>query len=112
MTEDVDVQVRVTDLAGFEKGDQLGLVWLPVAGLPADVLRRAVTAAEQALTPGGWIVLPCPLLPKRPIGAAVARLGLALAGGAAWTADELEDILRAAWEDAALGIRLIAARRP
>ncbi|MEU9946994.1 hypothetical protein, partial [Streptomyces sp. NPDC047939] len=63
---------------------------------------------------------PCPLLPKRPLGAAAVRLGLAVTGGTAPADGEVEGLLRAAglghvrtaWEDHALGIRLIAARRP
>ncbi|WP_257002070.1 acyl-CoA dehydrogenase family protein [Streptomyces sp. WZ.A104] len=105
---------------GVEEADRLALVWLPVAGLPGEELRRAVVSAAAALVPGGWVVLPCPLPPKRPLGAAVVRLGLAVAGGAVLTDGEVEGLLRAAglshvrtaWEDPALGIRLVAARRP
>jgi alkylation response protein AidB-like acyl-CoA dehydrogenase len=117
---DGSVQVRVGDVAGFEADDRLALAWLPAAGLPADDLSRAVTAAADALLPGGWVVMPCPLPPKRPLGAAAARLDLALAGGTALADGEVEDLLRSAelghvrvlWDDTALGIRLIAARRP
>ncbi|MGY0061881.1 acyl-CoA dehydrogenase family protein [Streptomyces sp. LZ34] len=126
-----EVRVRVGDpmsvtaegfaAGGFAAGDRLALAWLPAAGLPGpDQLRAAVTAAVEALLPGGWVVLPCPLPPKRPLGAAAARLDLALAGGWTPAAGEVEGVLtaaglghvRTAWDDAALGIRLIAARRP
>jgi hypothetical protein len=117
---DGSVQVRLGDPAGFEEGDRLTLAWLPAAGLSTADLRRAVTAAAGALVPGGWVVAPCPLAPKRPLGAAAARLDLALAGGTAPADGAIEGLLRssglghvrAAWEDATLGIRLIAARRP
>ncbi|NUS87270.1 MAG: hypothetical protein HOY75_32330, partial [Streptomyces sp.] len=74
----------------------------------------------EALLPGGWLVLPCPLPPKRPLGAAAARLDLALAGGRTPADGEVEGALtaaglghvRTAWDDTALGVRLIAARRP
>ncbi|MES4901875.1 MULTISPECIES: acyl-CoA dehydrogenase family protein [unclassified Streptomyces] len=121
-----EVRVRVDDArnapeAGFTAGDRLALAWLPAAGLPdPGRLRAAVAAAGEALLPGGWVVLPCPLPPKRPLGAAAARLDLALAGGRTPEDGEVEGALRAAglghvrtaWDDAALGIRLIAARRP
>lgn len=105
----------------FKEGDRLALAWLPAAGLPdPDRLRAAVTAAMESLLPGGWLVLPCPLPPKRPLGAAAARLDLALAGGRTPADGEVEDALtaaglghvRTAWDDTALGVRLIAARRP
>ncbi|MEU1466819.1 acyl-CoA dehydrogenase family protein [Streptomyces sp. NPDC005761] len=119
-TVDGQVRIRPGDPDGFEEDDRLALAWLPLGGLPGDDLRRAVGAAAAALMPGGWIVLPCPLAPKRPLGAAVARLGLAVAGGTALADGEVEGLLRAAglghvrsaWEDPALGMRLIAARRP
>ncbi|MFJ6436814.1 acyl-CoA dehydrogenase family protein [Streptomyces sp. NPDC091416] len=106
--------------AGFEERERLALVWLPVGGLPGEGLRGAVAAGAAALMPGGWIVLPCPLLPKRALGAAAVRLRLAVTGGTAPADGEVEGLLRAAglghvrtaWEDHALGIRLIAARRP
>ncbi|MEU1662563.1 acyl-CoA dehydrogenase family protein [Streptomyces sparsogenes] len=115
-----EVRVRVAGPAGFAEDDRLALAWLPAAGLPAGELRPAVEAAVAALLPGGWIVLPCPLPPKRPLGAAAARLDLALAGGRVPDDGEVEGVLaaaglghvRAAWDDAALGLRLVAARRP
>ncbi|MER6140321.1 acyl-CoA dehydrogenase family protein [Streptomyces sparsogenes] len=115
-----EVRVRVAGPAGFAEGDRLALAWLPAAGLPAGELRSAVEAAVAALLPGGWVVLPCPLPPKRPLGAAAARLDLALAGGRVPDDGEVEGVLaavglghvRAAWHDAALGLRLVAARRP
>ncbi|WP_049578669.1 acyl-CoA dehydrogenase family protein [Streptomyces sp. SBT349] len=114
------VLVRVGDAADFGEDDRLTLAWLPVAGRNAADLRGAVTAAAAALVPSGWIVLPCPLLPRHPLGAATARLDLAVAGGTPLPPGEVEALLRTAglgavrtaWEDAALGIRLIAARRP
>lgn len=114
------VRVRSDGGPGFEAGDRLALAWLPAAGLTPAELRRAVADAVPALLPGGWLLLPCPLVPKRPLGAAAAHLELALTGGTAWADGEVEDVLRAAglgpvraaWEDSALGIRLIAARRP
>lgn len=117
---DGQVRVRVADPAGFEEDDRLALVWLPVGAVPGDGVRRAVAAGAAALMPGGWIVLPCPLLPKRPLGVAAARLCLAVTGGTAPADGEVEGLLRAAglghvrtaWEDHSLGIRLIAARRP
>ncbi|MEU1787834.1 acyl-CoA dehydrogenase family protein [Streptomyces sparsogenes] len=115
-----EVRVRVAGPAGFAEGDRLALAWLPAAGLSAGELRPAVEAAVAALLPGGWVVLPCPLPPKRPLGAAAARLDLALAGGRVPDDGEVEGVLaaaglghvRAAWDDAALGLRLVAARRP
>ncbi|WP_028813719.1 acyl-CoA dehydrogenase family protein [Streptomyces flavidovirens] len=119
-TVDGQVRIRIGDLAGFEADDRLALAWLPVGGLPGDDLRRAIAAGAAALMPGGWMVLPCPLAPKRLLGVVVARLGLAVAGGTAPADGEVEDLLRAAglghvrtaWEDPALGLRLMAARRP
>ncbi|MEU5031009.1 acyl-CoA dehydrogenase family protein [Streptomyces milbemycinicus] len=105
----------------FKEGDRLALAWLPAAGLSGpEQLRAAVTAAMEALLPGGWLVLPCPLPPKRPLGAAAAHLDLALAGGRTPADGEVEGALtaaglghvRTAWDDTALGVRLIAARRP
>src|SRR4051794_18373798 len=114
------IEVRAADIAGFEAGDRLSLIWLPVAGRPVAELSRAVEAAARALVPHGWIVLPCPLPAQRAVGAAVARLELTLSGGEPPAEGEIEELLeragmsqiRTPWEDAALGIRLIAARRP
>jgi len=114
------LRTRIGGPAGFGQDDRLALAWLPVAGVPGEELRRAVTSVAAALLPGGWAVLPCPLVPKRPLGAAVARLGLAVAGGGALADGEVEGLLReaglsqvrTAWEDPALGFRLVAARRP
>ena len=100
--------------------DRLALAWLPAAGRPLADLERAITSAARSLIRGGWIVLACPLPPKRPLGAAASRLDLALAGGPLLVAGEVEALLKAAalshirtaWEDTALGIRLVAARRP
>jgi len=104
----------------YADGDRIALAWLPAAGRPLADLERAITSAARSLIRGGWIVLPCPLPPKRPLGAAATRLDLALAGGPLPAAGEIEDLLksaglghvRTAWEDTALGIRLVAARRP
>lgn len=121
-TADATLEFRGCGLDGFEEDDNLALAWLPTAGLPTADLRRAITACREALVPGGWIVLPSPLPPKRPRGAAAALLELELSGGGAGAADEggVEGLLREAglghvrtvWEDAALGIRLTTARRP
>ncbi|MFD8377499.1 acyl-CoA dehydrogenase family protein [Streptomyces sp. NPDC059679] len=134
---DGEVRIRVDDGTGstaagfaaedfkqagdFREGDRLALAWLPAAGPPdPEQLRAAVATAMEALLPGGWLVLPCPLPPKRPLGAAAARLDLALAGGRTPADGEVEGALtaaglghvRTAWDDTALGVRLIAARRP
>ncbi|KAK1179157.1 acyl-CoA dehydrogenase family protein [Streptomyces sp. NBS 14/10] len=109
------------EAGGFKEADRLALAWLPASGLPdPEQLRAAVGTATEALLPGGWLVLPCPLPPKRPLGAAAARLDLALAGGRTPADGEVEGALtaaglghvRTAWDDTALGVRLIAARRP
>ncbi|MGW3568544.1 acyl-CoA dehydrogenase family protein [Streptomyces sp. NPDC000941] len=123
---DGEVRIRADDGmngtdAGFAVGDRLALAWLPAAGPPdPERLRAAVATASEALLPGGWLILPCPLPPKRPLGAAAARLDLALAGGRTPADGEVEGALtaaglghvRTAWDDTALGVRLIAARRP
>ena len=104
----------------YADSDRLALAWLPAAGRPLTELGRAITSAASLLIRGGWIVLPCPLPPKRPLGAATTRLDLALAGGPLPEGSEVEALLRSAglshvrtaWEDTALGIRLLAARRP
>ncbi len=119
------VEVRATygsveRRASLVASDELGLAWVPASGRPTAEVKEAIMTAAQALLPGGWIVVPCPLPPKRPLGLATARLDLAMAGGALPATDELEGCLRSAglghvrtaWEDAALGVRLLAARRP
>ncbi|MFF2412031.1 acyl-CoA dehydrogenase family protein [Streptomyces sp. NPDC058092] len=120
-TADVTVESRACDLDGFEEDDGLALAWLPAAGLPTSDLRRAITACRDALLPGGWIVVPNPLPPRRPVGAAAARLDAELAGATGPVEEGgVEDLLteaglghvRTMWEDAALGIRLTTARRP
>jgi hypothetical protein len=121
--EPVDVSVArgsVEFRTDYADEDRLALAWLPAAGRPLADLERAITSAARSLIRGGWIVLPCPLPPKRPLGAAASRLDLALAGGPQLAAGEVEALLksaalghvRTAWEDTALGIRLVAARRP
>ena len=117
---DLSVEHRACGLDGFEEDDRLAVAWLPTAGIPAAGLQRAITACTNALVPGGWIVLPNPLPPKRPLGAAAARLDVELAGGTELTEGGVELLLkeaglahvRTAWEDAVLGIRLTVARRP
>lgn len=112
--------VPVLDDTDLGRADRLALAWLPVGGLTTDALRTSVTAATRALEPGGWLVLPCPLAPKRPLGAAALHLALTVADATAPTDDEVTHALReaglgqvrVAWEDRALGLRLIAARRP
>ncbi|QEU90685.1 acyl-CoA dehydrogenase family protein [Streptomyces kanamyceticus] len=114
------IQVRAGDRAGFAADDRLALAWLPAGGRTAEGLRQAVTDAVGALLPGGWLVVPCPLPPKRPLGAAAVRLELAVAGGAVPSEADVEESLRdaglgqvrVAWEDAALGLRLFVGRRP
>ena len=115
------IDVRDTAFAGFEPADQLALAWLPIAGLRATEQSRAVREAAEALLPGGWLVLACPLAPKRALGAAVTRVESILAGGSEPpTAEALETLLRDAgcghirtlWEDVTVGVRLLAARRP
>lgn len=100
---------------------ELALAWLPIAGLRGTELSSTVRTAVEALVPGGWVVLACPLAPKRALGAAVTRLESVLtSGGEPQTAEELETLLRDAgcghirtlWEDTAVGVRLLAARRP
>jgi alkylation response protein AidB-like acyl-CoA dehydrogenase len=121
--EPVDVSVALGSVefrTDYADEGRLALAWLPAAGRPLADLERAITSAASSLIRGGWIVLPCPLPPKRPLGAAASRLDLALAGGPLPAAGEVEDLLksaglghvRTAWEDTALGIRLLAARRP
>jgi alkylation response protein AidB-like acyl-CoA dehydrogenase len=121
--EPVDVSVvegSVEFRTDYVDSDRLALAWLPAAGRPLADLERAITSAARSLIRGGWIVLPCPLPPKRPLGIAASRLDLALAGGPLPAAGELENLLasaglghvRTTWEDPALGIRLLAARRP
>ncbi|GAB2596890.1 hypothetical protein GCM10027168_32120 [Streptomyces capparidis] len=117
---DAGVRVRVGGAAAFTEDDRLALAWLPAAGLTGDELGEAVASAAGALVPGGWLVVPCPLLPKRPLGAAAARLDLALTGAPAPEPGVVEELLRSAglghvrtaWADPALGLRLLAARRP
>lgn len=117
---DVMVEHRAHGLDGFEEDDRLAVAWLPTTGLPIADLRRAITACANALVPGGWIVLPTPLPPKRPLGAAAVRLDLELSGGTELPEGGVEGLLkeaglaqvRTAWEDAVLGIRLTVARRP
>ncbi|MFF2045017.1 acyl-CoA dehydrogenase family protein [Kitasatospora sp. NPDC058170] len=117
---DGTVESRPGSAADFTPDDGLALAWLPAATLGADALGPAVDAAAGALLPGGWLLLPCPLLPRRPLGAAAARLDLALTGGRAPAPAELEAALRSAgltqlrtpWSDPALGLTLLAARRP
>ncbi|MFG2132530.1 acyl-CoA dehydrogenase family protein [Streptomyces sp. NPDC048751] len=112
--------VPVLDDPDLARADRLALAWLPVGGLTTDALRKSVTSAAQALVPGGWLVLPCPLAPKRPLGAAALHLALTVTDATAPTDDEVTHALReaglshirVAWEDRALGLRLIAARRP
>ena len=115
------IDVRDPALAGFESTDELALAWLPVAGLRTAELRGAVQEAVEALVPGGWLVLVCPLAPKRALGAAVTRVESILAGGSEPpTAEALETLLRDAgcghirtlWQDVTIGVRLMAARRP
>ncbi len=121
--EPMDVSVAwgsVEFRTDYADEDQLALAWLPTAGRPLADLERAITYAARSLIRGGWVVLACPLPPKRPLGAAATRLDLALAGGPLLAAGEVEDLLKSAalghvrttWEDTALGIRLVAARRP
>ncbi|MFI9327152.1 acyl-CoA dehydrogenase family protein [Kitasatospora sp. NPDC052868] len=117
---DGTVEYRPGGAADFTPDDGLALAWLPAATLAAEAVGPAVEAAAAALLPGGWLLLPCPLLPKRPLGAAAARLDLALTGGRAPDPAELEAALRSAgltqlrtpWSDPALGLTLLAARRP
>ncbi|MFJ2768927.1 acyl-CoA dehydrogenase family protein [Streptomyces sp. NPDC087300] len=116
------IQVRAGERAGFAPDDRLALAWLPAGGRTAEGLRRAVADATGALLPGGWLVVPCPLPPKRPLGAAAVRLELAVAGGAVPSepSADMEETLRTAglaqvhtpWQDAALGLRLVVGRRP
>ncbi|MGW2228595.1 acyl-CoA dehydrogenase family protein [Streptomyces formicae] len=114
------IEVRSGDRARFTPDDRLALAWLPAGGLTPEGLRAAVTDAVAALLPGGWLVAPCPLLPRRPRGAAAARLELALVGGALASDTAAEESLReaglgqvrTAWEDAALGLRLVVGRKP
>lgn len=116
----IDVRDVGADIAGFEPADQLALAWLPVAGLRPAELDSAVGAAVAALAPGGWIVLTCPVPPKRSLGAAVTRVESLLAGAEPPATDGPEALLRDAgcghvrtlWEDATFGVRLLAARRP
>ncbi|MFF3336679.1 acyl-CoA dehydrogenase family protein [Streptomyces sp. NPDC002888] len=112
--------VPVLDDTDLGRADRLALAWLPVGGLTTDALRGSVTAAARGLEPGGWLVLPCPLAPRRPLGAAALHLALTVTGATAPSDDEVTHTLReaglghihVAWEDRALGLRLIAARRP
>lgn len=113
-------EVRVGGIADFRPSDRLALIWLPATGLPAAGLSQAMEAAARALVPGGWIVVPGQMLPRRALGAAAARLELALSGEEPLADGDAEQLLsraglshvRAIWEDAALGIRLLAGRRP
>ncbi|MFE0173433.1 acyl-CoA dehydrogenase family protein [Streptomyces sp. NPDC059002] len=114
------IEVRAGDRAGFAEDDRLALAWLPAGGHTTEGLWRSVAAAARALLPGGWLVVPCPLPPKRPLGAAAVRLELTLVGGSVPSDAAVEESLRAAglgqvrtaWEDAALGLRLVVGRRP
>ncbi|MEU6734756.1 acyl-CoA dehydrogenase family protein [Streptomyces physcomitrii] len=114
------VEVRTGGPDSFTAEDRLALAWLPTAGRTAQETGRAAGSAAGALLPGGWLLLVAPLPPKRPAGAAALRLELALTGAPAPAEGALEEALteaglthlRTAWEDPALGIRLLAARRP
>ncbi|MEU1120498.1 MULTISPECIES: acyl-CoA dehydrogenase family protein [unclassified Streptomyces] len=114
------VDVRAGDRARFAADDGLALAWLPAGGRTAEGLRREVADAARALVPGGWLVVPCPLPPRRRLGAAAARLELAVMGGALAPGVDVEEALRAAgfgqvrteWEDVTLGLRLVVGRRP
>jgi alkylation response protein AidB-like acyl-CoA dehydrogenase len=113
------VEVRAGDGTGFAASDRLALAWVPAAGLSTAELGRTLTAVGRALVPGGWVVLPVPLAPRRTLGAAVSRLEAALLTGETPAGDAVESALsqaglthvRVIWEDAALGLRLVAARR-
>ncbi|MEU8954730.1 acyl-CoA dehydrogenase family protein [Streptomyces sp. NPDC048518] len=114
------VDVRAGERARFAADDGLALAWLPAGGRTAEGLRREVADAARALLPGGWLVVPCPLPPGRRLGAAAARLELAVLGGALAPGIDVEESLRAAgfgqvraeWADVTLGLRLVVGRRP
>ncbi|MEV4439102.1 acyl-CoA dehydrogenase family protein [Streptomyces sp. NPDC049577] len=90
--------------------DDLALAWLP-----APVTAHRLTTTAKSLLPGGWLLVPCPLTPKRPLATAAARL----AGFPPPPPGEPETLLkdaglthvRTVWEDPALGLRLVAGRR-
>ncbi|MEU1328550.1 acyl-CoA dehydrogenase family protein [Streptomyces sp. NPDC005865] len=114
------VDVRAGGRARFAADDGLALAWLPAGGRTAEGLRREMADAARALLPGGWLVVPCPLPPRRRLGAAAARLELTVIGGELAPGIDVEEALRAAgfgqvrteWEDVTLGLRLVVGRRP
>ncbi|MEU8210926.1 acyl-CoA dehydrogenase family protein [Micromonospora sp. NPDC049044] len=112
-------EVRVGDLDSFAPDDRLCLAWVPAVGCSHTHLERRVEAAARALVPGGWLVVVLPLPPKRKLGAAVLGLELALAGAQPVARGIVEDLLRGTglghirwlWQDANLGVQLVASRR-
>ncbi|MEU4473624.1 acyl-CoA dehydrogenase family protein [Micromonospora sp. NPDC023888] len=112
-------EVRVGDLDSFAPDDRLCLAWVPAVGWSTTHLERRVEAAARALVPGSWLVMTLPLPPKRKLGAAVLGLELALAGAQPVARGAVEELLRRnglghirwLWQDANLGIQLVASRR-
>lgn len=87
-------RVELRAQAGEDLTDEraFDLAWIPVPFVPGLALNRLVERVQQALKPGGWLLLAAARSSDDLLGAAL-RLRVALYGGSCTTQLELEQLL-------------------
>jgi SAM-dependent methyltransferase len=76
--------------------DAFTLVWLPTPFISAEVASAALPRIYDGLTREGWLIAGIYPPAPTPLAAALGRLRTIRSGGQAWTAGEVEALLRSA----------------
>jgi precorrin-6B methylase 2 len=89
------VEFRSERVERLEETATFTLAWIPGPFISAEVVDRALQRVRCALAPGGWLIFGFYPLPSAPLEQALVRLRIVRGGGYPWTAQEVEEKLRA-----------------
>jgi hypothetical protein len=89
------VEFRSQRVEQFEETETFTVAWVPGPFISAGVVDRALERVRNALVPGGWLIFGFYPLPGAPVEQALVRLRIVRGGGYPWTAQEVEEKLRA-----------------
>jgi SAM-dependent methyltransferase len=89
------VKLRSERVERLEETATFSVAWVPGPFLSAEAVDRALERVRNALVPGGWLIFGLYPLPSAPLEQALVRLRIVRGGGYPWTAQEVEEKLRA-----------------
>lgn len=89
------IELREQNIADLPDKDVYSLAWLPAPFIPEELFERALFALNNALRPGGYLVIGQYAIPDDRLSSALNRLLIVRSGGYPGRADEIAASLRA-----------------